>query len=65
MKRITPLVLLALPLLMTALSLEFKRAQGPYWASGKVDPSYSYLLGSLAYAEGKPSMCCLHPGVTV
>jgi hypothetical protein len=65
MKRITPLVLLALPLLMTALSLEFKRAQGPYWGSGKVDPSYSYLLGSLAYAEGKPSMCCLHPGVTV
>jgi hypothetical protein len=64
-RRLTPLLLLALPMLMTALSLEFKRAQGPYWASGKVDPSYSYLLGSLAYAEGKPSMCCLHPGVTV
>ena len=65
MRKLTPLLLLALPLLMTALSLEFKRAQGPYWASGKLDPSYSYLLGSLAYAEGKPSMCCLHPGVTV
>ena len=50
---------------MTGLSLEFKRDQGPYWAASKADPSYPYLLGSLAYAVGKPSMCCLHPGVTV
>jgi hypothetical protein len=64
-RKLTPWLLLALPILTIGLSLEFKRDQGPYWAASKVDPSYSYLLGSLAYAVGKPSMCCLHPGVTV
>ncbi len=64
-RRWAPWLLLVLPLLMTGLSLEFKRDQGPYWASNKADPSYPYLLGSLAYAVGKPSMCCLHPGVPV
>jgi hypothetical protein len=63
--RFAALLLLILPLLMSALSLEFKRDQGPYWAANKADPSYYYLLGSLAYATGKPSMCCLTPGVTV
>src|SRR5207244_2053778 len=54
-----------LPLLMLLLSLDFKRAQGAYWEASKVDPSYSYLIGALAYATGQPSMCCFHPGVTV
>lgn len=63
-KRLAPLILLALPVVMSVLSLDFKRAEGAYWEAHKVDPSYAYLVGSLAYAMGQPSMCCLHPGVT-
>jgi hypothetical protein len=59
------LMLLPLPLLMASLTIGYKHADGPYWMGSKTDPSYYYLLGSLAYAVGQPSMCCLHPGVTV
>ena len=65
MTRLNPLLLCALPLLTMSVSLSYKQAEGPYYAAQKVDPSYSYLLGSLAYAIGQPSSCCLHPGVTV
>lgn len=63
--RCAPALVLILPVWMMVLSLAFKKAEGAYWEAPKVDPSYSYLVGSLAYAVGQPSMCCLHPGVTV
>jgi hypothetical protein len=59
------LVLLVLPTLAVCFGLQLRKASGPYWLSGNMDPTYAYLMNSLNLAALRRPYFFGHPGTPI
>ncbi len=59
------LVLLVLPALAVCFGWQLRKASGPYWLSGNMDPTYAYLMNSLNLADLRRPYFFGHPGTPV
>ncbi len=63
--RLKILAIFAIPLIVTLLAIQLKKATGPYWLGANSDPSYIYLMNSLYITDGIAPIFVDHPGTTV
>ena len=54
-----------IPLIITILAIQLKKATGPYWLGVNSDPSYIYLMNSLYLVNGITPIFVDHPGITL
>ncbi len=59
------IVLLVLPTLAVCFGLQLRKASGPYWLSGNMDPTYAYLMNSLNLADLRRPYFFGHPGTPI
>lgn len=59
------LVLLVLPTLAVCFGSQLRKASGPYWLSGNMDPGYAYVMNSLNLANLRRPYFFGHPGTPV
>lgn len=58
-------LLLVVPTLFVLVTEEISRLRGPFWLGTNSDPSYVYLVNSLALSEGEAPRHVDHPGTTL
>ena len=58
-------LILIVPLLVGVWSLALRQSSGPFWLGHNSDPSYSYLMNSLALSQLQPTVHADHPGATL